>query len=112
MQPQHNQNGQQASQRFGIPELRNPRYLMSFQAGRRARFMAELGGPGRRARFMAELGGLDVSTAPLYSHNATHQSLFSKGWGSVTPVQIFQARHRRAQQARSTQGEPHAASHP
>lgn len=99
MQRQHDQNGQQAAQRFGIPELRNHRYLMSFQAG-------------RRARFAAELGGLDVSAAPLYSHNATHQSLFSQGWGSVTPVQIVQARHRRAQQARSTQGEHHAASHP
>jgi len=88
---QHNQSGQQAAEIFGIPELRNQRYLISFKAG-------------RRARFVAELGGLDVSAAPLYSHNATHQSLFSKGFASVTPVQIMQARYKKEH--------PDAAAHP
>lgn len=48
------------------PELRNPRYMSFFKLGRDKR---------------RELGtGADI---PLFSYNATWQSIFTKGWRSV-----------------------------
>ena len=85
----HNSDGNQAVIWFGIPELKNPRYLATFKAGRQARFKADRDGFG--------------DTVPLYSHNKTYQSLFTKGWQSVTQVQLLQARYR-------NQGELHAST--
>ncbi len=85
----HNSNGNQAVIWFGIPELKNPRYLATFKAGRLSRFKADHDGIG--------------DSVPLYSHNQTYQSLFTKGWQSVTQVQLLQARHR-------NKGEHHATS--
>jgi hypothetical protein len=37
----------------------------------------------------------DVSRAvPLHSHDGTMQVLFARGWNSVTPAEIYQARHQ------------------
>ena len=85
----HNSNGNQAVIWFGIPELKNPRYLATFKAGRLSRFKADHDGLG--------------DSVPLYSHNQTYQSLFTKGWQSVTQVQLLQARHR-------NKGDHHATS--
>lgn len=57
--------------RKNIPELRNPRYLAIYE---RAREM----------RMQAKLAGKDTCLPPLFSHNATYQSIFTKGWRSVT----------------------------
>ena len=85
----HNSNGNQAVIWFGIPELKNPRYLATFKAGRLSRFKADHDGLG--------------DSVPIYSHNQTYQSLFTKGWQSVTQVQLLLARHR-------NKGEHHATS--
>lgn len=76
-----------APQRYGIPELRNPRYLATFRAGRKARVLADIGG----------LAGPD--DVPLYSHNATHQSLFKQGWESLSNTDLMLIRHKRATEA-------------
>ena len=81
---QHDGGGNQAAISFGIPELKNPRYFAIFKAGRQARFRADRDGLG--------------DAVPLYSHNATYQALFTKGWGSVTEVHLLQARYRRHQE--------------
>lgn len=86
---QHSTSGGQAAISFGIPELKNPRYLATFKAGRLSRFKADHDGLG--------------DSVPLYSHNQTYQSLFTKGWQSVTQVQLLLARHR-------NKGEHHATS--
>lgn len=71
---------------FGIPELKNPRYLGCFRAGRRSRIHHELSG--------------DAGPVPLYSHHATYQSLYHKGWHSVTELDLVRARQRRGQEVR------------
>jgi len=81
---QHATSGGQAAISFGIPELRNPRYLAIFKAGRQAHFKADRDGLG--------------DSVPLYSHNATYQALFNRGWASVTEVHLLQARYRRHQE--------------
>lgn len=57
-------------ERVTIPELRNPRYRSIYDAGRQRRLQAELAG--------------QPTELPLFSNNPTYQSLFSKGWQSVT----------------------------
>lgn len=78
---------QQAEQRiqaagyFGIPELKNPRYLACFK-------------DGRRAHLNAYFASADLTAIPLYSHHATRQSLFEQGWRSVTELDRLRARAR------------------
>ena len=66
---------------FGIPELKNPRYLACFK-------------DGRRAHLKAALAGADLEAIPLYSHHATRQSLFEQGWRSVGELDRLRARAR------------------
>lgn len=76
-----------AHQRYGIPELRNPYYLSCWRAGRKARVLADIGGLA---------GPHDV---PLYSHDATRQSLFKQGWDSLSNVDLMLIRQKRAAEA-------------
>lgn len=64
---------------FRIPELKNEYYLDCFKAGRKARFMAE-----------------SAKQIPLYSHDKTRQSIYTKGWQSVSEIDLM--RHRQKQQ--------------
>ena len=73
--------GIQAAGCFGIPELKNPRYLACFK-------------DGRRAHFKAYLAGADLQAIPLYSHHQTRQSLFAQGWRSVGELDRLRARAR------------------
>lgn len=57
------------------PELKNAKHRDIFDNG-------------RRARLYAELNGLDTLKAPLFSRQATWQSVYSKGWHAVTPSEI------------------------
>lgn len=77
-----------APQRYGIPELRNPRYLATFRAGRKARVLADIGGLA---------GPEDV---PVYSLNATYQSLFKKGWHSLSTIDLMRIRYKREKEAK------------
>ncbi|QNF25778.1 hypothetical protein FT673_22325 [Aeromonas hydrophila] len=72
---------------FGIPELKNPRYLACFKDGRRAHLKA----------YLAASVSTDLETIPLYSHHATRQSLFEKGWRSVGELDRLRARARHTQ---------------
>lgn len=56
---------------FRIPELKNKYYLDCFKAGRKARFNA-----------------VSEKQIPLYSHDKTRQSIFTKGWQSVSDIDI------------------------
>lgn len=76
----------QAAGCFGIPELKNPRYLACFKDGRKAHLKAAL------ANQIA-----DPKAIPLYSHHKTRQSLFEKGWRSVTELDRQRARARHCQ---------------
>ena len=81
----------QAAGCFGIPELKNPRYLACFKDGRKAHLKAAL------ANQIA-----DPQAIPLYSHHQTRQSLFgslltNKGWRSVTELDRLRARARHCQ---------------
>ena len=61
----------------------------SFDHGREQRLKLE--------REAAEQGipECDVDrTVPFHSHDGTMQSQFAKGWRSVTPSEIYDARHR------------------
>ncbi|CAM3719578.1 MULTISPECIES: hypothetical protein [Xenorhabdus] len=58
-----------------IPALRNPRYYSIYQSG-------------RERCLQQALAGNAISQVPLYSHNATYQSLFSQGWASVNAQDI------------------------
>ncbi|MBS4699351.1 hypothetical protein [Aeromonas media] len=78
------QQGIQAAGYFGIPELKNPRYLLCFK-------------DGRKAHFKAALASADLQAIPLYSHHATRQSLFAKGWQSVTELDRLRAGARLSQ---------------
>ena len=69
---------------FGIPELKNPRYLACFKEGRRAHLKA----------YLAESAPTDLETIPLYSHHPTRQSLFAQGWRSVGELDRLRARAR------------------
>ncbi|MDE8809476.1 hypothetical protein [Aeromonas hydrophila] len=72
---------------FGIPELKNPRYLACFKDGRRAHLKA----------YLAESASTDLETIPLYSHHPTRQSLFAQGWRSVGELERLRARARLSQ---------------
>ncbi|WP_337072321.1 hypothetical protein [Aeromonas veronii] len=74
----------QAAGCFGIPELKNPRYLACFK-------------DGRKAHLKAALAGADLEAIPLYSHHATRQSLFAQGWRSVGELDRLRARARHSQ---------------
>ncbi|MFM5254955.1 hypothetical protein ACEUBK_12680 [Aeromonas hydrophila] len=74
---------------FGIPELKNPRYLACFKDGRSAHLKAWLADP--------LTSNTDPQAIPLYSHHATRQSLFAKGWQSVTELDRLRARARLSQ---------------
>ncbi|HDX9010351.1 hypothetical protein [Aeromonas dhakensis] len=71
---------------FGIPELKNPRYLACFKDGRKAHLKAAL------ANQIA-----DPKAIPLYSHHPTRQSLFAQGWRSVGELDRLRARARLSQ---------------
>ncbi|KMW74971.1 hypothetical protein TI10_04330 [Photorhabdus luminescens subsp. luminescens] len=58
-----------------IAELRNPRYLSIYEAG-------------RERCLQQALAGKDISDMPIYSYNATYQSLFCRGWQSVSAQDI------------------------
>ncbi|AXG42216.1 MULTISPECIES: hypothetical protein [Photorhabdus] len=58
-----------------IAELRNPRYLSIYEAG-------------RERCLQQALAGNDISDIPIYSYNATYQSLFCRGWQSVSAQDI------------------------
>lgn len=53
---------------------------------------------GRAARLKAEIAstnsGQPLSAIPLFSHDATIQSFFERGWHSVSPVDIRLALER------------------
>jgi len=83
--PQQQAAAAQAAGWFGVPELKNPRYLACFKDGRRAHLKAAL------AHQIA-----DPQAIPLYSHHQTRQSLFEKGWRSVTELDRLRARARHA----------------
>ncbi|MFM4963749.1 hypothetical protein ACEUBT_08350 [Aeromonas bivalvium] len=72
---------------FGIPELKNPRYLACFKDGRRAHLKA----------YLTESASTDLETIPLYSHHPTRQSLFAQGWRSVGELDRLRARARLSQ---------------
>lgn len=61
------------------PELKNAKHCEIFNCG-------------RKARLFAECNGLDTLNSPTFSHNATWQSVYSKGWHGVTPSEIRAAR--------------------
>lgn len=82
--PQRAQQRIEVAGYFGIPELKNPRYLACFKDGRRAHLKAYLGEPA----------SMDLETIPLYSHHATRQSLYEQGWRSVGELDRLRARAR------------------
>jgi len=47
---------------------------------------------GRKARLSAEINGLDTIKPPTFSHNATWQSVYCKGWRNVSPADIRTAK--------------------
>ncbi|MBL0432422.1 hypothetical protein JD501_04165 [Aeromonas hydrophila] len=69
---------------FGIPELKNPRYLLCFKDGRRAHLKA----------YLAASASTYLETIPLYSHHPTRQSLFAQGWRSVGELDRLRASAR------------------
>ncbi|WP_454009979.1 hypothetical protein [Aeromonas sp. Marseille-Q7275] len=81
--------GIQAAGYFGIPELKNPRYLACFKEGRRAHLKAYLADPSTTTA--------DLEAIPLYSHHPTRQSLFAQGWRSVGELDRLRARARLSQ---------------
>ncbi|WP_299494934.1 hypothetical protein [uncultured Shewanella sp.] len=65
---------------------------------------------GFKARIQAELAKIDSTLTqeqaltkplepPLYSHHATRQSFFNKGWYAVTGMHILKAKQRVKQHA-------------
>lgn len=58
-----------------MPELRNRRYLQVFIEA-------------RERRIQLAQQGKSTNIIPLYSHYATYQAIFRKGWNSVTEFDI------------------------
>lgn len=56
----------------------------SYQKGRKKRLQLEVDASMHSMPF-------DVRSIPMHSHCATMQSYFSKGWNSVSPVEIAKA---------------------
>lgn len=69
------------------PDLKNARAFERFRDGRKAKFKAELNDlqNGVEPR---------LHTVPLYSHNATWQSQFRRGFESVTTSELAQFRYK------------------
>ena len=65
------------AEHFHVPELKNQYYLDCFKAGRKGRFSSST-----------------PEQIPLYSHDKTRQSIFVKGWRSVSSYDLM----RREQQ--------------
>lgn len=57
------------------PILRNPRFLAVFEFARESAMSRALHGEGCR-------------NVPLYSHDATYQSVFTRGWRSVSAQDV------------------------
>lgn len=74
---------------FRIPELKNEYYLDCFKAGRKARFIS-----------------VSDKQIPLYSHDKTRQSIFTKGWQSVSDIDLM-----RHQQKQKEQEHGHSKNH-
>ncbi|MFV0448018.1 MAG: hypothetical protein ACK5MF_06100 [Vibrio sp.] len=72
------------------PDLKNTKAFERFKDGRKVRFKCELNDlqNGIEPR---------LHQAPLYSHNATWQSQFRRGFESVTANDLAQYRYRYAQ---------------
>lgn len=66
------------AEHFHIPELKNQYYLDCFKAGRKGRFAS-----------------LTPEQIPLYSHDKTRQSLFVKGWRSVSSYDLMRHEQRK-----------------
>lgn len=66
---------------FHIPELKNQYYLDCFKAGRKARFIA-----------------VSEKSIPLYSHDKTRQSIFTKGWQSVSDIDLMRHHQKQKEQ--------------
>ena len=69
------------AEHFHIPELKNQYYLDCFKSGRKARLNAVSG-----------------QAVPLYSHDKTRQSIFTKGWNSITDVDVHHYRTKQQEQ--------------
>lgn len=74
------------AEHFHIPELKNQYYLDCFKAGRRARFAS-----------------LTADPVPLYSHDPTRQSIFTKGWRSVSDIDLHHHRFKQKEQEHGQQ---------
>ncbi len=66
---------------FHIPELKSLYYLDCFKAGRKARFAS-----------------LTAEPVPLYSHDPTRQSIYTKGWQSVSDIDLHHRRFKQKEQ--------------
>lgn len=66
---------------FHIPELKNQYYLDCFKSGRKARLNAVSG-----------------QAVPLYSHDKTRQSIFTKGWQSVSDIDLMRHHQKQKEQ--------------
>lgn len=53
---------------------------------------------GWRARLSVELTGEVPAQVPLYSHHATRQSYFEKGWRAVTALDVAKAQCKQQQE--------------
>lgn len=67
------------AEHFHIPELKNQYYLDCFKAGRKGRFSSST-----------------PEQIPLYSHDKTRQSIFVKGWRSVSSYDLMRHEQRKA----------------
>lgn len=66
------------AEHFHIPELKNQYYLDCFKAGRKGRFASST-----------------PEQIPLYSHDKTRQSIFVKGWRSVSSYDLMRHEQRK-----------------
>ncbi|WP_140918346.1 hypothetical protein [Limnobaculum xujianqingii] len=62
-----------------MPELKNPRYLRIFE-------------DAREAHIALVVAGQPTDKVPLFSRYATYQTVYRKGWASVTEFDIRLAR--------------------
>ena len=62
---------------FHIPELKSTYYFDCFKAGRKARFQSAAS-----------------DHPPLYSHDKTRQSIYEKGWRSVSQIDLMRHEQR------------------
>ncbi|QUN06448.1 hypothetical protein KDN34_03005 [Shewanella yunxiaonensis] len=62
---------------------------------------------GFKNRLAAELAGNVPPEPPLYSHHATRQSYFNKGWNAVTKLHILRAQAELLAQEKAQQEAMH-----